>query len=385
MTSTNDSITRMLPREYTESRDIETVRNYWNPIIDREMSKYWDLIKEGIRGFTLTRYKILSALTKLERDETAELIVRDFLDSTFPGALDLITQIDPVVNQYPSRLAPEAVMVCDNDDIRSVTMDVEPGPSTRRHGESSMGPPPRPAAPLTPVTPAGLRDIGEQGAREAPSVWDRANSPSSGTAHGLLSLRQTAKRSLDVMEFDPPQTPGSPTKKAKGSTGLQPVGPATEPIDLWEVEARQYIFKDKRCGPGWYVVRCNTTLEPKKFQNHPLEDNLALDHFNSPTAVCHDTNKMYSLDEIIRDFTYRGKDGHLQAKRLWRPSGHTDAAAPSIRVRRRVVRAVSQKCELKAAKGEPHVSRLGQEATEGQGSSRAESFHYHEDEAGDYR
>ncbi|KAL1855746.1 hypothetical protein Daus18300_011029 [Diaporthe australafricana] len=305
MASINDPITRMLPQEYTKSRDIETVRNYWNPIIDREMSRHWDLIEEGIRGFKLARYKMLSALTKFERDETAELILRDFLDSTFPGALDLITQIDPIVNQYPSRLAPEAVMVCDNDDIRSVTMDVEPGPSTRRHGESSMGPPPCPAAPLTPVTPAGLKETREQGAAEAPSVWDHPDSPSSGTAHGILSLRHTAKRSLDVMEVDPPQTPESPTKKSKGLIGPQPTGPATEPIDLWEVVAKQYIFKDNRCGPGWYVVRCNTTLEPKRFQNHPFEGDLAMDHFNDPKSVCHDTNKIYILDDIIRDFTYR--------------------------------------------------------------------------------
>ncbi|KAI3393552.1 hypothetical protein diail_4143 [Diaporthe ilicicola] len=322
MASSDDDIARMLPQDYVLSRDVERVRSIWNPVIHQEMSRHWEMIKEGMRGFKMTHDKIFSTFTNYERNETAELILRDFLDNTFPGALELINEIDPVVNQYPSRTDPEAIMVCDYDDNRSVTMDLEAGPSSRRHGDSSMGPPPRPVAPLTPVTPAGLRDTADQGAREPPSVWDHPDSPSSGPAPGTSSLRQTAKRSLHVMEFDSPRSPESPTKKAKSSTGSQPAGLVTKTADLWEVEGEHYIFKDKRCGPGWHVVLCTIGEGPEKFHEHPLENNVAINHFNPQDPknkiICHDTSKKYTLDEIIRDFTYRVFDSgdELSEKRV---------------------------------------------------------------------
>ncbi|KAK2607629.1 hypothetical protein N8I77_006292 [Diaporthe amygdali] len=303
-----DSITRMLPHDYKESRKIENIRNVWYPLLYQEMSRHWDLIKEGIKGFTRARDEMRSALVNYERDETADSIVHDFLDNTFPGALELIKQIDPYLNQFPSRVAQEAVMICDDDDdIRSVTMDIESGPSNYRHGESSMGPPPRPAAPLTPVTPAGLRDTGNQGDDSSSAVWNHPGSPSPDPAHGRLSLLQTAKRSLDVMEVESPQNPGSPTKKAKSTTGPQATE-VTMDIELWEIEGKQYIFKDKRCGPGWFVVRCDPLDQRTQFEEHPLESNMAMKHFNEVACDDHDRTKKYTLDDIIREFTYRVND-----------------------------------------------------------------------------
>lgn len=51
-------------------------------------------------------------------------------------------------------------MICDDEDLRSITMDVEPGPSSHRKEKQPMGSPPRPVAPLTPGTSAGQNDIG---------------------------------------------------------------------------------------------------------------------------------------------------------------------------------------------------------------------------------
>lgn len=307
MASSSDYIIQKLPQAYAESREIEKVRRVWNPILDEEMSRHWNLIKEGIKGFSLAHAGMLSVLARFERDETAELIIRQFLDDRFPGALDLISQIDPLVNQYPSHVVQEAVMLCDDDDVRSFTMDIEPGPSTYRRGESSMAPPPRPAAPLTPVTPGGPKGTRHQNAHEQPPVGDAPEDASSDTAHGSLALLQTAKRSLDVVEVDHPRTPESPSKKAKSSTAPQPAGPVTKSVDFWEVEGQQYIFKDSQCGPGWYVVRCGPG-QRAPFLSAPLRGNVAMDHFNHDNQPCHDSRRIYTFDDVLLEYTYRGKD-----------------------------------------------------------------------------
>ncbi|KAI7785332.1 hypothetical protein LA080_007617 [Diaporthe eres] len=313
MTTSSDLIIQKLPREYVESRGIEKVRGTWIPLIDEEMSRHWDLIKEGIKGFSLAHAGMLSALTRFERDETAELIIRQFVDDRFPGALDLISQIEPLVNQYPSHVVEEAVMVCDDHDIRSVTMDVEPGPSNYHRGESSMPPPPRPAAPLTPVTPAGPKGIRHQNDHEQPPVGD----VSSDTDHGSLALLQTAKRSLDVVEVDNPRTPESPTKKAKSTTAPHSTGKVTKSVDFWEVEGQQYIFKDNQCGPGWFVVRCGPG-QRVPFLKHPLKGNIATDHFNDDDQPCHDSRRIYTFDDVLREYTYRVNDlsGDMTEQRI---------------------------------------------------------------------
>lgn len=72
----------------------------------------------------------------------------------------------------------------------------------------------------------------------------------------------------------------------------------------------EYIFRDKRCGPGHYVIRCNVDRNPPMghpgvFVKPPLEDNIALDHFNSQGHACHDSSKEYSIDDIIREFAHQ--------------------------------------------------------------------------------
>lgn len=300
MASFSDSIVKKLPKAYAEFREIEKVRSVWNPLLDEEMSRHWNMIKEGMKGFSLAHAGMLSILTRFERDDTAELIIREFLDNRFPGALDLISQIDPLVNQYPSHIVRE---ICDDDDVRSVTMDVEPRPSSYRRGESSMAPPPRPAAPLTPVTPAGPKGARRQDSQEQPPVEDA----SPDTDHGSLALLQTAKRSLDVVEVDHPLTPESPVKKAKRSTAPQPAGPVTKSVDFWEVEGQHYIFKDKQCGAGYFVVRCGPG-QRAPFLYPPLSGNVAMDHFNDDKQPCHDSRRIYTFDDVLMEYTYRGKN-----------------------------------------------------------------------------
>lgn len=298
----------MLPQWYTESRGIEKIKDAWTPAVRQEMRKHLDLVKEGVKAFSRAHDELLSSMSQstLERDEIAELIIRQVTDDMIPGALDLISQIDQLVGQYTSQVAPEAVMVCDDDDSRSFTMGLEPGSYIRRQGESSMGPPPRPAAPLTPVTPAGPRDNTDESAHERTTAQaDREFLPPS-ASHGSLSLLQTAKRPLEVVEIDDPRTPEPPTKKSKGSTAPRLYGLVTGSVDFREVEGKHFIFKDKRYGAGWFVLRCGPN-QREPFLQHPLRSDVAMNHFASKVHVCHDTKRTYKLVDLLKEFTCRGK------------------------------------------------------------------------------
>lgn len=318
MALSSDSVLRMLPQSYTESRSIEKIRDAWTPAVRQEMRKHLDLVKEGVKAFSRAHDELLSSISRsaLEKDETAELIIRQVTDDMIPGALDLISQIDQLVGQYTGQVAPEAVMICDDDDSRSLTMGLEPGSSIRRQGESSMGPPPRPAVLLTPVTPSAPIDNAEEGDHErTPTRDDREFVPSS-TSHGSLALPQTAKRSLEVVDIDDPRAPEPPTKRAMGSTAPRLDGLVTGSVDFREVEGKHFIFKDKRYGAGRFVLRCGPN-QREPFLQHPLRSNVAINHFASKVHSCHDTERTYTLVDLLKEFTCRGK---------WAPSGCEDPA-----------------------------------------------------------
>lgn len=308
------SVIRMLSQSYIESRNIEKTRNMWTPAFHREMSQHLDLIKEGIKGFSRLHADIVSFLTASmgEGDERADLCIRRALDELFPArALDLVSQIDQLLEHCPSQVAPEAVMVCADDDLRSFTVDLEPGPSNHRQGESSMGPPPRPVAFLTPETPAGPRHNVDEGTHEPPPIREDRDSLTSDTTHGSHALMQTAKRTLDVAEIDHPHTPELPTKKAKSSTAQQLDGLVTKSVDFREVEGKQFIFKGSRYGDGRFVLRCGSG-QRKPFLKHPLWAKVAMNHFNSDGHPCHDTSRNYTLEDVLIEYTYHGKDIGLQ-------------------------------------------------------------------------
>lgn len=314
MASSSNDYAQLLPQAYLESRHVENLEAVWEPILCQEMGRHLDLIKEGVRGFTLVRSNIHRSLTEtsLERDETAEMIIQQFLNRKFPGVDELISQIGPLVSQYPSQAAPEAVMVYDDDDLRSFTMDVEPGPSNHRKGKQPMGPPPRPVAPLTPGTSSGQNDIGHQSASEAPSIPEFPVSLSSDDSNGSPSFlrRQTAKRLIDAVDFDPRRSPESATKKTKSPTAPRWADLVTKSLDFQDVEGQQYIFKDVRCGLGvWLVVWCGPG-QRVPFLEHPLRGKGALDHWRRKCHPCHDTEdtSAYELEDIVREYAYRGKE-----------------------------------------------------------------------------
>lgn len=310
VSSTND-YTQQLPQSYRDSRHVENLEAVWEPILYREMGNHLDLIKEGVRGFTQVRSNIRRSLTEtsLERDETAEMIIQQFLNRKFPGVDDLITQIGPLLSQYPSQAAPAAVVVCDDDDRRSFTMEAEPGSSRQRQGEQLMRPPPRPAAPLTPGTAPASNDVGHQSSSEPlciPEFQERL--PPDGSHSSPSSLRtQTSKRLFDAMMIDQPRSPESSTKKAK--TAPRWANLVNKSLDFHDVEGKQYIFKDVRCGDGvWLVVWCGPG-QRTPFLEHPLRGKGALDHWRQKGHPCHDTGitSAYEFDDIVQEFAYRGK------------------------------------------------------------------------------
>lgn len=306
MALSSNIVHQELSQQYMDSREYESIKNEWSAIVRGVMSKRLDLIREGIKDFSRAHAWLLKEIAQhRERDDTAEQIIREISDDLLPGGLDLISQIDQLVNQHPNHMVQEAVMIYDDDDTRSFTMDVEPGPSTHRRGDASMGPPPRPAAPLTPVTPPGSKGTRNQTAHEEPP--GAAPEPLfSDTAHGSLVLQQTAKRSLDVVEVDQPRTPESPSKKAKSSAAPKSTCPVTKSVHFWEVEGEHFIFKNDQWGPGCFIVRCGTG-QRVPFLKHPLKGNAVMDHFNDEDQPCHDSRRIYTFDDVLREYTFRGK------------------------------------------------------------------------------
>lgn len=290
-------------------RDPERIKEVWIPILHEDMSRHLDLIRQGVQGLSLARSMIRGTFVGLERDEMVEAVMHEFLENVFPGAQarDLFSKMDQLVSQWPSYVAPEAVMVCDDEDIRSITMDFEAGPSNHHQGSSSMGPPPRPAALLTPATPARPNDSAHHGAHEPPPPRDDAEYSSSDTSHGSLTLLQNAKRSLDVVETDDPHTPGLPSKRTKSSTAPHLDSLVAKTIDFREVEGKEFIFVDRRYGPSWFVLRCGPDQQ-EPFLKHPLRGNVAMDHFASEGYTCHDSSRIYTLEDVLIEHTYRGKD-----------------------------------------------------------------------------
>lgn len=312
MALSSSIVLQELSQQYMDSREYESIKNEWSAVVRGVMSKRLEVIREGIKDFSRAQSWLLSEIAqRRERDDTAEQIIREISDDLLPGGLDLISQIDQLVNQHPSQnqhpshMVEEAVMICDDDDGRSFTMDVEPGSSTRRRGDALMGPPPSPAAPLTPVTPIGSKGTRNQTAHEEPS-GAAPEPPASETVHGSLVLQQTAKRSLDVVEIGQPRTPESPSKKAKSSTAPQPACPVTKSVHFWEVEGQQFIFKNDQWGPGCFIVRCGLG-QRVPFLKHPLKGNAVMDHFNDDDQPCHDSRRIYTFDDVLREYTYRGK------------------------------------------------------------------------------
>lgn len=304
MAFNRDAADQRLSPSYRESRDIENIKNKWRRLVREEMSKHLELIKEGAKGFSQVRAGLLSMLIDYESNK-AERVFGEILDEMLPGARDLVSQIGQLANQWPSQVAPEAVMVCEDANFRSPTMEVEPGPSNHRLGEPTMGPPPRPTALPTPVTPAVPVDNVEEDAHEPPPLWEDRESIHSDSSLASLSMLRTAKRSLDLAETEHPGNPELPAKRAKNSAEKPLWGLVTKSVDFREVEGKQFIFQDSRYGNGWFALWCDRDQKPP-FLVHPLRKNVAINHFESRGHSCHDSERHYELEDILREYTYQG-------------------------------------------------------------------------------
>ena len=98
-------------------------------------------------------------------------------------------------------------------------------------------------------------------------------------------------------------------KKAKPSPVSKPLQPENPDLQTWEVEGVEYIFAAPDFGTGYYVLRCNHGLstKPEGFTVHPFDTGAAETHFNGTTgAICHDTSREYSKQDIMMEFAHRG-------------------------------------------------------------------------------
>lgn len=315
--TTDDLLVLQLPESYRASRNVDEIKRAWQTILEREVGRHLEKIKQDVQDFTSAQTKMLNLLATYERDETAELILRRFAQDSLPGLLHLLPGISSGSQlQLPIRLGDDPEGMVDNDtDARSVTMGLEPIVTTRTPPVASMGPPGDSGsvrvarAPVAPMAPAveSESEAGPSSFQEGPNVYlpgDRL---------------QIGKRPLNTAADDS-RSSSSPSKKARtngaGSRCLQVnTSRVWRTIQIWEVHGTDYIFQDDRCGPGYFVIRCNLSEQgqvgvnkPFKFTDaHPLESNEALDHFNNWDLPCHSSTKSYTLDDIIRGFAHRGR------------------------------------------------------------------------------
>lgn len=320
LTTVDITILQQLPQAYKLSRLIQPICEAWQPVLDRKMGRYLDLVKEGIIGLSDAKMTVLKDLAQFERDDTAQLIVREFLNEKLPGVFQLLHEISPQSNEYENHFMKPTAVEEDWDDMdsRSFTMGPEPiTPPTSiltRTVMSMMGPPPHtnaPTAPMTPTEPSNDRfpiQAGPSCIRSGPA------DPTSHGTYNLLTSQQKGKRPLDVVSLDEQQTSDSPRKRPRATVRFSTSATTQKPrtIVFAEVQGQDYIFKDHRCGEGWYIIRCNLSeLEginkPFSFSQHPLESSLAMNHFNSNGFSCHESDRNYTVEDIIQGFSYRGK------------------------------------------------------------------------------
>lgn len=300
----DDLIFEQLPQRYRESRDIGQVRSAWRSLLVRCMGRHLEEIRMAIQNFSSAQSKFLGIVARYERDETAQRIIHEFAEDSIPGLIQLLsdTSLQGTVTKDP--------IMCDGDlDARSFTMGPDATTSLDLQARTSVGPPAasRTVAPVAPMTPASTRSdervsvAGPSGLRTLPTSLDV----------GIPTQRQ--KRPLEEAG-QLPRGADSPLKKARGETSFQKSSTfkVWRTIQLWEIDGDDYIFQEPRCGPGWFIVRCNLSKqvgvnEPVGFDRHPLEENVAMDHFNNKNLSCHDSTTIYTLESIMQDFGHRGK------------------------------------------------------------------------------
>lgn len=319
-----EHILRALPDRYKSTHN--QVRE-WEVLLGQELGNYLDRIEESIRGFVSARPKILSILTLFERDESAESILREYVEGRLNGVplqllFDDFTRFRGEQHFLNNDAGAEHGDGMDRMDRRSVTMAAEPATNTdTQQAAINMAPPPRPSAPeapMTPYTPSNPRQNSDAPPMAGPSGQHSVSNSSVRTHVQDTSVpgpHSTGKRLIDNSELeDQHQSLQSPSKRPKTNwSRLLPVIEVSRFVCMYEVVDDDYIFKDARCGSGWLVIRCNIkeiqfVNVPTRFTQHPLENNLALEHFNQKSK-CHlgPPKNKYTEEVILQKFAFRGK------------------------------------------------------------------------------
>lgn len=323
MASASERVNQRLPQDYKRLRSFPNIRAIWLPIIEDELRQYWAAIAESIQAFQRANTELRQhIIANFEPEDNAEAIVSEVMNDRFPGALQLLEDLCPNVAQYltgPSDSPPAGneVQVI-SDSRRSVTM--MPDPSTRDPPAGSGGV--APTAPMTPVSPLDTRGNVVRNGKGAISAYD--DFPTSDVAPSAQpppdpcpssTTQPTNKRAYANINTSADNGEGSSRGAAakRKKTGVEPTVRVTKTIGFWDVEGTDYVFEDKRFGPGWFVIRCNlSAIEgvngPFRFTRHPISTGDALSHFRDSDRTCHDSGgRPYDMARIMMEHGHRGK------------------------------------------------------------------------------
>ena len=104
--------------------------------------------------------------------------------------------------------------------------------------------------------------------------------------------------------------------------------PRVRTIPAKEVYGKDFVFPCPTVGPGYFVIRCDSSEVIHRFEAHPLEMNRAIRHFSqqSPKRKCH-TDALFHMEKeaMIGKFGYRGEPGLWF---LWSGTSLTPTAVP---------------------------------------------------------
>lgn len=322
--SLNDDLLSELPYRF---KSPQNPRPEWEGVLRKGLGRYLDRIEESIREFASARPRVLSFMAEYEKERTAEVILSGYVQDRLSSVPLHLLSVDFTQlrgeQHFVSPATEENRVELDDDmdrmDRRSVTMAAEPmTPPGAQPAAICMGPPPRPSAPMAPMTPVTPWRNGQDGPAVAGPSCKRVAPTLPVLARPSNTAAQAATGKRPVSSLGPEeqqQALPSPSKKAKTSlagAASPSLIKVTKSVSMFDVEREEYIFRDARCEPGWYVIRCNIgetqfVNTPTRFTVHPLENNEALVHFNQRQKCHHfSTKDKYTEESILQKFAHRG-------------------------------------------------------------------------------
>lgn len=333
----DDHLYQLLPETYRLSREVEEIKKIWQPLLEQELGPSINQIRDGTRTLFEGRSRLKGIVSRVERDERAQTVLQDFVKGKLPlpELRQLLQQLKEPVTPPPHPASSNEVRgrlnMAPPDNQSAVAIGTNGAPQT---GASFV-----PDSFMTPRRPENGHSAVDSAAR--PSTVGRQDADTPTRQRGSISMALSppntvttgVKRSLNTaLAGDDHQSPESPSTSMSAlnkrqrialsganrtpvrppNTGSSAVTEVTRAVTFAEVCEEEFIFTDARCGPGWYVIRCNTNSRgfdnaPARFQRHPFDNDLALRHFNSKEVDCHDSRGKYTVEDIIRECAYRGK------------------------------------------------------------------------------